>query len=256
MKERVLAAIEAPALSIEAWFESISEADGKNRFIDAAHGLLCIAPGIEEMSEEDMSLALVDQSRATSVGHAAQKERRPKDLHYYYKETRAKKGALNKRSRVALLQHIVLSIHTLKSALAWRRLENGYGENGKMTIVMEAYSEEEGCDVNFGSQAFKSFHKSIKDYDTGCARFLDAYLQLGSNLLLCQRLRLQRFSNPVLGPKLAEAVGWVVLPEAEANRRERIHKQALDLVISILGGSEHSELIEALADINTETDAM
>ncbi|KAG8714719.1 hypothetical protein FRC11_007386 [Ceratobasidium sp. 423] len=264
MKEHLTNAMNKPAMSIKEWFESVCEADGKNMFIDAACGLVSIALGIEDLGK-NLPLALrsiltddLEERVLKTLHEKSIEDIRPKDLHYYYKEMRDTKGVLNRQSRAVLLQHMVLSAHTLTVALAWDRLEKGNGENGKATIMKETYRIEcrdKGIAVDYESMHFKKFVKSMKNYHTGCNRFLEAYLQLGAILLLCPRLRIQRFANSKLGPKLKQAVTLIMFPDEEDIHREAIHKNVLDATINILTGTDGSaenisNLALALKDID------
>ncbi|CAE6472634.1 unnamed protein product [Rhizoctonia solani] len=260
MKERLIEAMDDTSITIPAWFAEMMKAEARNRFIDAAEVLLFIAPGIEEAPTETMFDELMEVLSddfekqvlgaldKTSVG-----EIEPKELHYYFKATTGSKSVLNKHPRGALLQHIVLGVHSLKSALGWARLERGIGENGKSTVVKQTYEVEcEGNEADFESREFELFASRLKDYHTGCNRFLAAYRRLGSILLLCPRLRFQRFADSRLGPELGRTVRWFVLPEDEYRRREGIHRQVLDLVIAIIEDTEKPELVKALQDIEEE----
>ncbi|KAJ1300791.1 hypothetical protein OPQ81_002431 [Rhizoctonia solani] len=60
MRDRLLEAIDEPALSVPQWFQSISEASSKNTFIDAAQGLLSVAHVIQDLSGKKMLVALID----------------------------------------------------------------------------------------------------------------------------------------------------------------------------------------------------
>ncbi|CAE6439353.1 unnamed protein product [Rhizoctonia solani] len=214
---------------------------------------------IEEMSSallnaltDDLEVQVLDTLLKRKV-----EEIQPKDLYYYYKELRKKNGVLNRRSRVTLLHHIVQSIHALKMVIGWAQLEKGHGKNGKSTIIRQAYEakcEENECKVDFKSQKFRIFYKAFNEYHIACIRFGESYAHLGPILLLCQRLRIQRFADTYLGVKLTEAVNWVRMTNAEAARREVIHRGMLESVVEILegtiGGKTESVLVAALKDID------
>ncbi|KAL5638126.1 hypothetical protein ACGC1H_004993 [Rhizoctonia solani] len=256
--EDLAKAMKDPKYSIPAWYEGISEASAPNMFVDATYGLFCVAAGIEELPREEMSVALASALTDTlevEVLQSFEKTRiddiRPEHLYQFFEEAHTTSNAVNRRPRVMLLQHIVLAIHSLKAALGWSRLEKGDGENGKKRIVREAYAADckaKGLPLDYDLPAFKTFAKKIKDYNTGVNRFLQAYIELRSILLLLPQLGAQRFISPQLGPKLKEAVAKMDF-EDEAQDRERVHHAILQGVIVILG-SEKQDLSGALKDIN------
>ncbi|CAE7233487.1 unnamed protein product [Rhizoctonia solani] len=284
MAERLGAARTGPPLPIPAWFQAISRASARNMWIDAAQGLLTVASGIEGGSDDDMTFALVDvladnleRQVLDTLLNKSIDDIEPSDLHLYFKvgvfssgvlelttaqESRDKTGPLNKLSRVALLQHIVSSINTLKCALAWEQLEDGDQENDKITVVQQMYEakcDEEETVADFESPSFVSFHKSVKTYHTGCNRFVNAYLELGSILFLCPRLRLARFADTRMGPSLVGATKLLELSAEEFAAREAVHHQILEYTIIILEGgipfesdSGGSKLLQGLKDINQQ----
>ncbi|CAE6436351.1 unnamed protein product [Rhizoctonia solani] len=252
--EDLAKAMKDPKYSISAWYEGISEASAPNMFVDATYGLFCVAAGIEELPLEEMNVALASVLTDTleaEVLQSFEKTRvgdiQPEHLYRFFEEAHTTSNAVNRRPRVILLQHIVLAIHSLKAALGWSRLEKGDGENGKKRIVREAYASHckaKGLPLDYDLPAFRTFAKKIKDYNTGISRFLQAYIQLGSILLLLPQLGAQRFISPQLGPRLKEAVARL-----DEESRERVHRAILQGVIVILG-SEKQDLAGALKDID------
>ncbi|CAE7232532.1 unnamed protein product [Rhizoctonia solani] len=260
MKDQLEAAVSGTPLLIRTWYKAISQANAKNMSIDAAQGLLSIAPGIESGSDDEMTDALMDvltdnleRQVLDAFDNQAIDEIQPSDLHRYFKESRNKTGPLNKLPRVALLQHIVSSIETLKCMLAWNQLEKG--RNGKAGVMEQMY--EAKCEEEDNVENFASFEKSVRTYHTGCNRFLDAYAELGSVLLLCPRLRLARFADTRLGPKLLEAVGWIAVSAEEFTARENVHREILEYAVIIMeGGESDSKLLKALKDIDNAIEVM
>ncbi|CAE6471316.1 unnamed protein product [Rhizoctonia solani] len=255
--------MDRPALSIAEWFESISAGDAKNMFIDASSALLSIARGMEDIAGDEMGLELkgvlidnLEEQVLEALERKAIADINTRDLHSLYKEAGDRKSALDRHPRTRLVQHIVLSINTLKSALAWAQLEKGHGENGKSKIFEDTYKiecQEKGLECDLKSRDFFAFRKSMKNYNTGCNRFVLAYRQFGSIIYLYPRLRAQRFADSKLGPRLKETVEQMALSAEEFYRREQIHIDMLEWVICILEGretSKGSELVTAIQDIH------
>lgn len=120
------------------------------------------------------------------------------------KQLNNKSVSLTKNSRTVVLQHIMLSVQSLLSALAWARLEKGHGEGGKTTIVKEAYRtqcQEENIQVDFTTTEFldtahfKTFSSHFKNYNRGCNRFLQAYIQVSLSFHLVSYLTLLSFGR-------------------------------------------------------------
>ncbi|CAE6533821.1 unnamed protein product, partial [Rhizoctonia solani] len=220
-------AIEQPTMCINEWFGLVGKANCWDHHIDTASALLSIAPGMRMVSDAEIAFILPHlPAENLDVPTAVLREIetiQPKDLYEYFEVARE----LNQLPKTGLRLHIVRSIYTLKSAIGRRLLEDQTNKYEVTRQVYKAMREEQGFKAVFGSKNFKWFHKAFNDYNDGCDRFLYAYRQIGSILLRCPQLRIQRFRDTILGAILSEAVDYLVVPDSEAARREEIHRNLL-----------------------------
>ncbi|CAE7191603.1 unnamed protein product [Rhizoctonia solani] len=252
-------ALKSPKYSIEVWYEGIPEASAPNIFADATYGLFCLASGIQGLAPHEMSAVLakvlaedLEADVLKSFEQTPINEMTAEHLYQLFQEAEATSGALNRRPRVMLLQHIMLASHSLKAALSWSRLEKGDGDNGKKHVIRAAYAAKckaEGIAVDYDSPGCKTFGRRIRDYNTGINRFLEAYTKKRSILLLCPQLSVHRFVSPHLGPKLKSAIAQINFSEEEYQAREQVHLAILQEVIGIIGKGKQ-DLTSALKDIN------
>ncbi|CAE6456064.1 unnamed protein product, partial [Rhizoctonia solani] len=193
-KDEVKKAIKKPNYTAQEWFQMILEGNGGTMFQEATSGLYMVATGIanlptqalNETVEETLKsptasevMELTDQTRIAEIDG--------EDLYRRYKATKNPSGALNQRTPLYILQHLVLSIHNLQFSLGWSRLSKGDTEGGKSFVVRQAYQARcaiKGIGCDYQSPKFLSFAKKFKDYNTGANRFLDAYLRVNRKVLV------------------------------------------------------------------------
>ncbi|CAE6427065.1 unnamed protein product [Rhizoctonia solani] len=249
---------------IKEWYSTITMGDPGTIFDLASCGLYVVAAGIAECNSREMTSALatvlaVDVLKLDvlkSVKHARIADLDSDELYEFYEAAHNHDHALHRRTQIELLQHCTLGVHALQSAISWSKVEKGTKyKDGRATVVQQWYQKKclaQGKEVDFNSAEFTTYANGVKDYNSGANRFLLAYKQLGSILLLSPDLNIHRFIKSSLGPKLKKAIAELVEDDKEGKlkRREPMHRRVLFKVIQILDDDEDPMLIAAIKDIN------
>ncbi|KAG8728904.1 hypothetical protein FRC11_009974 [Ceratobasidium sp. 423] len=239
--------------TIDEWYKAITAGDPGTIFDLASYGLYVVATGIANVVPKEMTwaLAMVLAPHALKLEVLGSVESaRIVDIHTdeLFNDPH---HALNKRPQIELLQHMVLGVQAAQSSITWSRIEKGSkNKEGRGAVVQRWYREKceaKGEDADFGSSEFGKFASGVKDYNSGANRFLEAYKQLGSILLLCPLFNIYRFLNSDLGPKLKKAIGEMAKDDREGKLkgREPMHRRILFKIICILDDDEDPMLIAA-----------
>ncbi|KDN36114.1 hypothetical protein RSAG8_11061, partial [Rhizoctonia solani AG-8 WAC10335] len=234
-REEVKRSISEREGTMEEWYDYVTMGNPGTIFNLASTGLLVVAVGVEETEIRLMMSTLAELLAPealelqvfASVQNASIGKINPEVLSRFYKESHDPYHATNKSSRVALLQHIAMGVKALQWSIAWSEIKKGSKyQNGRGKVVEDMYladceAKGQPIDPEFKDTDEYKTYAGVKDYNTGANRFLAAYKEVRSILLLCPLLNIFRFTNSALGPKVAKAITEMIEDDTEGKLKSR-----------------------------------
>ncbi|KAG8746311.1 hypothetical protein FRC10_005299 [Ceratobasidium sp. 414] len=260
--QTLLALMSQPPFSLGAFFDQLMVKGGvrSTHADDITCAFLLISQGVEGAEPKQIRYAQDEMLNATvsSLPFGGIGSLNNQDLERIYLATDTGVGAaLEQRSELDLVQHILHTTSALRFLLAWQDLNNQQHPNkAKATLTLSIFRRchELTADTAVDTQStdYLSFVRKRDNYLRGANRLLRAYKTMGSLVLLCPQLGFHVFCNSRVGNDLSALVKTMeeLLQDqkTEMAKRERTHRDLLRCVLSTFDCSD-GQLVAVLDDL-------